>query len=122
MFLDKKIIPDSVKARHLLIAYQGAMRSSPNITRTKEEADKLADSLFVILKSTGDTALFNEFVKKYSDDQGSIPQNGDLGWFTEGIMIKPFNDACFSTPEGQFTKIETDFGIHIIYVEKKRCV
>lgn len=34
-------------------------------------------------------------------------------------MIKPFNDACFSTPEGQFTKIETDFGIHIIYVEKK---
>jgi len=119
MFLDKKIIPDSVKARHLLIAYQGAMRSSPNITRTKEEADKLADSLFVILKSTGDTALFNEFVKKYSDDQGSIPQNGDLGWFTEGIMIKPFNDACFSTPEGQFTKIETDFGIHIIYVEKK---
>lgn len=39
------------------------MRSSPNITRTKEEADKLADSLFVILKSTGDTALFNEFVK-----------------------------------------------------------
>ncbi|HQM78512.1 MAG TPA: SurA N-terminal domain-containing protein [Bacteroidales bacterium] len=117
--LDEKIIADSVKAKHILITYKGANRSNENVTRTKEEAEKLADSLYNILKSTKDTNLFVQFVKNYSDDQGSVQTNGDLGWFTEGTMIKPFNDACFATPAGQYTKVETDFGIHIIYVEKK---
>lgn len=117
--LDEKIISDSVKAKHILLAYKGAYRSNENVTRTKEEAEKLADSLYNILRSTKDTNLFVQFVKNYSDDQASVQTNGDLGWFTEGTMIKPFNDACFATPAGQYTKVETDFGIHIIYVEKK---
>lgn len=117
--LDQKIISDSVKARHILIAYSGANRVGDNVNRTKEEAEKLADSLYNILKNTKDTTIFAQFVKQYSDDQGSVQTNGDLGWFTEGVMIKPFNDACFATPAGQYTKVETDFGIHIIYVEKK---
>jgi peptidyl-prolyl cis-trans isomerase D len=117
--LDQKVISDSVKARHILIAYSGANRAGDNVNRTKEEAEKLADSLYNILKNTKDTTIFAQFVKQYSDDQGSVQTNGDLGWFTEGVMIKPFNDACFATPAGQYTKVETDFGIHIIYVEKK---
>src|SRR5690606_7716626 len=35
----------SAKASHILIAYKGAMRAAPDVTRTKEEAKAKADEL-----------------------------------------------------------------------------
>jgi peptidyl-prolyl cis-trans isomerase D len=59
---------------------------------------------------------FNTLAMAVSDDQGSAPVGGDLGWFTEGIMIVPFNNACFSANKGDLLAVETSFGVHIIKI------
>ena len=51
-----------------------------------------------------------------SDDQGSAQIGGDLGWFPEGRMVVPFNNACFSGKKGDIKIVETTFGIHIIEI------
>jgi len=39
-----------------------------------------------------------------------------LGWFSEGTMVKPFNDSCFSSNSGDIMIVYTQFGAHIIEV------
>ena len=64
---------------------------------------------------------FATLARSMSQDTMSAPQGGDLGWFGRGAMVKPFDDAVFSTPPGQFTPIvETEFGFHVIRVEEAR--
>jgi peptidyl-prolyl cis-trans isomerase D len=100
---DIKMAPDSVQARHILIGAQN---------RTMEAAEKTADSVMLALQ--GGTA-FDSLVS-LSDDQGSAVKGGDLGWFAEGMMVKPFNDAAFSSKVGEYSKVKTQFGFHIIEV------
>ena len=98
--------PDSVHARHILL--------SPNQSRSAEDTRILADSLVLIIKKG--TSTFDEIAKNYSDDKGSAQIGGDLGWFTEGRMVVPFNNACFSGKKGDVKTTETTFGIHIIEI------
>ena len=98
--------PDSVHARHILI--------SPNQTGTLESARILADSLAQVLRN--DPSSFSLLAITNSDDQGSAQIGGDLGWFSEGVMITQFNDACFTARKGDITIAETFYGIHIIEV------
>jgi len=97
--------PDSVHARHILL--------SPNQTRTMEQAKVQADSLIKLLKSG---TPFETLVLLNSDDQGSAQIGGDLGWFPEGRMILPFNNACFTAKKGELLNVQTNFGIHIIEI------
>ena len=46
----------------------------------------------------------------------SAQLGGDLGWFPEGRMVVPFNNACFSGKKGDIVTAETTFGIHIIEI------
>ena len=94
--------PDSVHARHILISL-----NQPN-------AIQLADSLALVLKKNPDS--FSAFAIMYSADQGSSQIGGDLGWFSEGVMVVPFNNACFTARKGEIKTVETDFGIHIIEI------
>lgn len=105
--LDKKVGPDSVKSQHILIATQG---------RTIDEANIIADSLLALING-GQT--FDTIAKTNSDDQASGKDGGDLGWFVEGAMVKPFNDAAFTSAVGEIKKIETQFGVHLIKVTDK---
>ena len=43
-------MPDSVRASHILIPFVGSQRVAPDVTRTEEEAKKLADSIFTVIK------------------------------------------------------------------------
>jgi len=103
---DVKMLADSVKARHILIAAK----------QTPEATKALADSIANAARKGGD---FAELAKKFSTDQGSADNGGDLGWFREGMMVKPFNDACFNTNKGSIVTVETQFGTHIIQVLEK---
>lgn len=110
---------DSLKASHILIAYQGALRSEDTIT-TKERAQAVADSLAAVLKKNiKKTELFEELATKFSTDKGSAEKGGDLDWFTDGMMVYNFNEFVMNNPVGTIGVVETPFGYHVIKVTGK---
>ena len=107
----------SVKASHILLAYEGAERANPAITRTKEEAETKANEVLTqALESGADFAA----LARDNSDGPSGPQGGDLGFFQEGIMTPKFNDFAFGNPVGHIGLVETEFGYHIVKVDDKQ--
>lgn len=98
---DFKNIPDSVKARHILI------RAAAGV-----DAMAKADSLKTAIEKGSN---FAELAKEYSQD-GSAEKGGDLGWFGANAMVKPFNDACFFGNKGDLVVVKTQFGTHVIQI------
>lgn len=105
---------DSLMASHILIGYEGALRSQA--TRTKDEANKLADSLLNVAKKAND---FEALATEFSDDPSAKTNNGDLGWFTDGQMVADFNEFVQNNKVGTIGMVETPFGFHIIKVTGK---
>ncbi len=59
---------------------------------------------------------FSDMAKKYSKCP-SKKQGGDLGWFSRGDMVEPFENAAFSSEKGAVAgPVRTEFGWHLIYV------
>ncbi|NJN78161.1 MAG: hypothetical protein HC803_07380 [Saprospiraceae bacterium] len=114
--IDKQIVPDSVKARHILrrIDQQG----DPNAARAQFlTATSLIDSLIGELNKG--TANFDSLALKYGQDGTSV-KGGDLGVFQPGAMVKEFNDLAFYKAEvGKYYKVNTQFGVHIVQVQNK---
>ena len=111
--LDKRVLPDSVKARHILRnVAQG------NITQL-EEANRLIDSLYNVLRYN--KSKFAELAEQFSQDQTNNTEGGDLGYFAQGRMVNSFNDLCFlEGEEGNLYKVRTQFGVHLVYIEDKK--
>lgn len=65
---------------------------------------------------------FASLAERYSDDPGSKQTGGDLGWFRRGSgFVKEFEDAAYQLRPGQVSiPIETQFGYHLILVERIR--
>ncbi len=103
-------LPDSVKARHILITPKAQTQEAMN------KAKVTADSLLVVLKKG---ISFERLAKEFSQDPGSKDKGGDLGWFREGMLVKPFNDACFYGKKGDLVVVQTQYGYHIINVVDK---
>jgi peptidyl-prolyl cis-trans isomerase D len=95
--------PDSVKARHILL------RATQN---TVQAVYKQADSIMNLIKKGSD---FATLAMLYSSD-GSAQKGGDLGWFKEGAMVKPFSDSCFEGRKGDLKLVATQYGLHIIQI------
>ncbi len=84
----------------------------------KEAAREEAQRVWQMAKDGED---FEELAKRFSDDPGSKEQGGDLGWFRRGAMVEAFENAAFNLPTGEISEpVETDFGFHIIKVERRR--
>jgi len=98
-----KMMPDSVKARHILI----------RPTTSIESAQKQADSIKTLIDKGAD---FAKLAKKFSKDQGSAVNGGDLSWFKQNKMVKEFNDVAFNSSKNQVSVVTTQFGVHIIQV------
>ncbi len=100
-----------ITASHILIAYKGAMRANPKVTRTKAQAKQLAEQIDARAKK-GEN--FAQLAKKYSDGPSGV-RGGDLGSFSPRQMVKPFADAAVALKPGQISGVvETPFGFHII--------
>ena len=107
-----------MKATHILIAYQGALRANPELTRTKDQAEQLADSVLNLVKKSPND--IEALVVQFSDDPTIRQNNGDMGWFADGMMVWPFNEAVLNATTGSITFAETPFGYHIIEVTGKK--
>jgi peptidyl-prolyl cis-trans isomerase D len=110
--------PDSMKAEHILISYQGAFRAAETVTRTKEAAERRADSLLRQLQIDRDRMPDLAFA--FSDDPSARSNKGDLGWFADGSMVHAFNEAVLNAKIGDLVKVETVFGFHVIKVTGKK--
>jgi peptidyl-prolyl cis-trans isomerase C len=102
-----------VRASHILIAFPQDADDA-----AKSEARATAEG---VLKEVKDGKDFEGLAREHSQDPGSAANGGDLGYFQEGEMVGPFNDAAFSLPVGATSDlVETRFGYHIIRVADKQ--
>ncbi|HEX9885657.1 MAG TPA: peptidylprolyl isomerase, partial [Longimicrobiales bacterium] len=66
-------------------------------------------------------ADFGELAREHSQDPGSAPNGGDMGWFRRGATIREFENVAFALPDGGIsTPTRTELGWHIIMKERRR--
>jgi peptidyl-prolyl cis-trans isomerase D len=100
-----------VKARHILF------RVAENAS--KEEEEKVQQKATAVLQQARAGADFSELAKKHTEDPSGKENGGDLGYFSAGQMVKPFEDAAFKLKKGEISDlVKTPFGYHIIKVEE----
>lgn len=109
--MGSKVLPDSVKARHILIGTINPQTGQP--TLADSVAKKRIDS---IQQAIAGGASFELLVTKYSDDEGSKAVFGNLGYFPNGQMVKAFNDFAFEGKAGDKGVVKTEYGYHYIEI------
>jgi peptidyl-prolyl cis-trans isomerase D len=101
--------PEQVRASHILFKTDGKNDAD---VKTKAEG---------VLKQVKSGADFAELAKKYSEDEQSAKQGGDLDYFGKGKMVAEFDQAAFSMQPGQISDlVKSQFGYHIIKVIDKK--
>jgi NIMA-interacting peptidyl-prolyl cis-trans isomerase 1 len=106
------VVPDTIAAQHVLVAYKGADKAPKGVTRTKAEARKRAEEVAAKAKGGAD---FSALVAEYSDDPAAKERQGSLGKFKREAMAKAFSDAAFALAVGESSgAVETPFGFHVI--------
>jgi peptidyl-prolyl cis-trans isomerase D len=99
---------ERLKARHLLVRIDDK--------RPDAEAKRLVEKI----RSQITTSNFAKLAADKSDDPGSKAKGGDLGEFGRGRMVPEFDKAAFALKEGEISQpVQSNFGYHLIYVEKK---
>ena len=120
----KKTVDAMITPEMLQSAYQDYIKANPPgeevrashiLVKTEDEAKQIIADL----KKGGD---FAEIAKTKSQDPSAAKQGGDLGYFTQKDMVKPFADAAFAMKVGEIseTPVKTDFGWHVIKVVDRR--
>jgi peptidyl-prolyl cis-trans isomerase C len=105
--------PERVRASHILIMVAKDADAAAKAQARTKAADILKD-----VKAGKD---FAALAKQHSQDPGSAPNGGDLGFFQQGQMVGPFNDVAFKLAPGTVSDlVETEFGFHIIKVAEKQ--
>jgi hypothetical protein len=106
------VVPDTIIAQHVLIAYKGAKGAPKEVTRSKADAKALADK---VRKEAIGGATFGDLAAKYSDDTATKDGLGSLGKFKRESKVKPFADVAFALKVDEISDVvETPFGFHII--------
>jgi peptidyl-prolyl cis-trans isomerase C len=103
-------------------AYDAAVAAMPPMTEYHAshilvDSEEKANKLLADIKGG---KAFADVAKENSTD-GSAKNGGDLGWFSLGTMVKPFEDAVVAAKVGEVAgPIKTDFGYHLILVTETR--
>lgn len=104
--------PRQIRARHILLKLSNDP-TEEEVKRVKEKAEK-------VLEEARENNDFAALAKKYSEGP-SKKMGGDLGYFSAGKMVKPFEEAAFKLKKGEISDpVRTSFGYHIIKVEDIR--
>ena len=103
--------PELRSASHILVAADKGLDAA-----TRARAKAKAVELYQTLQK--DPAQFAELARTQSEDPGSAAQDGSLGSFGRGMMVKPFEDAVFGMKPNEIRgPVESDFGYHIIRLD-----
>lgn len=113
--VDIKNLPDSVKARHILIATVDPQTRQPKMDDATAKAK--IDSIYNLVKAGGN---FAQLALQLSDDEGSKIKGGDLGYFGQGQMVPEFNDSAFMGKTGDYKIVHSQFGYHLINIEDQK--
>jgi peptidyl-prolyl cis-trans isomerase C len=103
---------EKVRARHILIKVEKTADE-----KAKSQARK---KLLGIQKKIMSGEDFAEMAKEHSQGPSNV-KGGDLGYFSKGQMVKPFEQVAFTLAAGEVSDIvETRFGYHLIKVEDRK--
>lgn len=104
---------ETFAAKHIVVAYKGALNANAKITRSKDDAKKRATEAHSKLKKGG---KWDELVAQYSDEDGAgAPRFGNLGRFTAATFDKSFIDAVRKLKKDEMSDVvETPMGFEII--------
>lgn len=102
--------PEQVRASQILLKTEG---------KKDEEVKAKAEQVLKEAKSPG--ADFAALAKKYSEDEVSAKQGGDLDFFTKGRNVPEFDEVAFTLQPGQVSDlVKSQYGYHIIKVTDKK--
>jgi len=107
--IDRKIMPDSVKVRHILVATQTQQGAGLPDSVAKVRIDSIE-------KAIRGGADFKALVEQYSDDQGSKATGGEYDMTPATTFVKEFKDFAMEKPKGSMGVVKTQFGYHLIEV------
>ncbi|MFM1865805.1 MAG: hypothetical protein RIQ57_415 [Pseudomonadota bacterium] len=98
-------------ASHILFLADKSL-SNDELTKVKTQAEKVLADLKKNPKK------FSEYAKKYSQDPESAKNDGSLGFFKRGVMVKEFEESVYSMKKGAISElVKSDFGFHIIRLD-----
>lgn len=120
---DVKVPVPEVKADEIADALAKAKEAHDKAEAANKNLDaekaKAKEKIASLKKQLDEGADFAKLAQENSDCP-SKAKGGDLGTFTRGQMVKPFEDAAFSQEIGKVGGIvETQFGFHLIKVTAK---
>lgn len=109
----RMVEPERVRARHILI------RVDPQGTLEQKQAQKQkTDALRARIAGGED---FAKVATEASEDPGSGPRGGELGWIVRGQTVPAFEKVAFELEPGKLSDlVETRFGFHLIEVLEKK--
>ena len=107
--IEQYTTPEQVRASHILLKTEGK-----DAAAVKAKAED-------VLKQVKAGADFAELAKKYSEDEASAKNGGDLDYFGRGRMVPEFDQAVFGMQPGQTSDlVKTQFGYHVIKLVDKK--
>ena len=114
--------PERSMTRHILFMTIDPDAADPTAASLPEDQVKAVEvKAREVLEKVKAGEDFATLAKEYSQDPGTKDSGGDLGWVYRGVMLPEFEQAAFALGEGEVSQdlIKTDYGYHIIKVEKK---
>ena len=110
----ENIGPDGlVNAAHILM-----LTKQQATDEQLKEAKRRIDSVYTALQAGAD---FETLAKQVSQDPGTAPRGGVIGFFSRHQMVKEFEDAAFALQPGQMSKpFQSPFGWHIVLVKERK--
>ncbi|MEM9888613.1 MAG: peptidylprolyl isomerase [Bacteroidota bacterium] len=108
--LNRKIIPDSVESRHILLP----AKTQPEFVQAFQTLDSLKNLI------EDGAANFAELAQRFGTD-GTREKGGDLGYASPGQMVPQFNNLIFYDAEPtELNIIQTQFGLHLVEVTDRK--
>lgn len=108
---DPDLGPTEIHARHILVSHAGSRMAPEGTTRTREEAQQLAETIARRVRAGEDW----DALHRAHSDEASGAEGGDLGTFGRGQMVPAFERAAFALEVRETSgAVESPFGFHVI--------